>query len=526
MNRKQRRATGAQGPGAGKTGQASRIVHAAAIRSAEALLEQKKWAEAADVYKAILKEQPDNAAALYNLGGLLAGFPSGAAALPDELEQAAVCFTRCLKHAPRDADTKAALAFVRMAQGRVEDALALLDEARRCDPSLKMLSRMGHHYRHASEKEKAEDCFNEALRRNPAFANAYYGLSSQKSLTVDSRHFPRLLALAQRADLSADERIYAEFALASCYLASGDTDKAFAHYAEANRLKRSAYHGYSIDRFERHANNLPRLFSKDFMDKFRGKGRATGRRHIFIVGMPRSGSTLVDQILSSHPGAGSIGEAPYLNKSLPPLPPGELPGLALSDGSSLSRNLVSGMSPAMLEDIAQKYQSLVKAFGGKNDRIVDKMLFNYLWVGIIRLALPEAKIIHCTRDPRDIGLSIWQLLFTADMPWAYDLGDIGRYYNGYRKIMAHWNSILPGDIHEVNYETLVQDQEGQTRKLLDFCGLPWDDRCLRFYETKRAVQTASHSQVRRPVYKDSLAKWKKYEKHLEPLINALDKPAK
>jgi hypothetical protein len=237
--------------------------------------------------------------------------------------------------------------------------------------------------------------------------------------------------------------------------------------------------------------------------------------------MPRSGSTLVDQILSSHESVGSVGEAPFFAKSIPALQGGDLPGLSLSDGNGLGRSLVLGMSPAVLQGIAQKYQSFVTAAGARGGCVVDKMLFNYLWVGVIRLALPGAKIIHCTRDPHDIGLSIWQLLFTADMPWAYDLAEIGRYYKTYQKAMAHWNGIFPGEILEVNYEKMVQDQEGETRRLLEFCELPWDDRCLRFYETKRAVQTASHSQVRKPVYRDSLAKWKKYEKHLAPLVRAL-----
>lgn len=523
MNRKQRRATGAQSPGAGKGKVTSRIVHAAAVRSAESLLGQKKWAEAADLYRGILRQEPGNAAALYNLGALLAGFHGGGGAvLPDEMVEAANLFTRYLQLKPGDADTMAALAFVRMSQGRVGEALPLMAKARRGNPSPMSLTRMGHYYKQAGEMAEAEDCFLEALRRKPEFASAYYGLSSQKgSLAADSPRFAQLLALAERKELTVDDRVYACFALASSYLASGDADKAFAHYETGNRLKRDTYSGYSLDRFERRVDGLASLFSKDFVAEFRSKGVETGRRPVFIVGMPRSGSTLVDQILSSHEKVGSIGESPFFTKSIPPLQGGELPGLSLSDGNGLTRGLVSSMSPAVLKGIAQKYYSLVAATGAKGGYIVDKMLFNYLWVGVIRLALPEAKIIHCTRDPHDIGLSIWQLLFTADMPWAYDLAETGRYYKAYRKAMTHWNTIFPGEIHEVNYETMVQDQEGETRKLLGFCELPWDDRCLRFYETKRAVQTASHAQVRKPLYKDSLAKWKKYEKYLEPLVNAL-----
>jgi hypothetical protein len=182
---------------------------------------------------------------------------------------------------------------------------------------------------------------------------------------------------------------------------------------------------------------------------------------------------------------------------------------------------MDNLSGAALDGIAQKYLALTDGVARGAARLADKMLFNYLWAGVIRLALPGARIIHCTRDPRDIALSLWQLTFPSGMQWTYDMQDIARYYLAYKKLMAHWNDLFPGEIHEANYESMVAGQEGETRRLLAFCDLPWDSRCLDFHESRRMVKTSSSAQVRRPIYGDSVGKWKKYEKYLAPLLDAL-----
>ena len=265
-----------------------------------------------------------------------------------------------------------------------------------------------------------------------------------------------------------------------------------------------------------------RLFDKDAVDKLRGAAKNDSARPIFIVGMPRSGSTLVDQILSSHPLAASIGESKYLRRCIPVYPNAEVPGLFAKGQPSITKAFMENLS-GHLAPIAAKYLSLTDKAGQGRVVLADKMLFNYLWLGIIRLALPNAKIVHCTRDPRDIGLSLWQLAFPGGMQWTYDMQDIARYYRAYEKLMAHWNAVFPGGIHEANYETMVGNQEDETRRLLSFCNLPWDDRCLGFHESLRMVKTSSAAQVRQPIYAGSVAKWKKYEKYLQPLVAALAK---
>jgi hypothetical protein len=236
----------------------------------------------------------------------------------------------------------------------------------------------------------------------------------------------------------------------------------------------------------------------------------------------RSGSTLTDQILSSHPAVKSVGEAEYLAQTIPPYPNAEVPGHFKPGAPNITRAFIDNLSPEVLDDIGRKYLALTAHAAPGAERVIDKMLHNYFWVGLIRLALPGAKIIYTTRDPVDTGLSLWTLLFSAHLPWAYDQRDIGRYILTCRKIMAHWQKLFPGDIYEANYERMVANQEEETRKLLDFCRLPWDDRCLKFHETKRQVSTSSATQVRQPIYKDSVKRWKKHEAYLRELIETLE----
>ena len=182
------------------------------------------------------------------------------------------------------------------------------------------------------------------------------------------------------------------------------------------------------------------------------------------------------------------------------------------------------LTPAVLDGIAAKYLAATERYAGGALRLADKTLSNFLWIGVIRLALPNAKIIHCTRDPVDTAFSIWQMMFSEGLvPWGYDVEDIGCYFRGYNKMMAHWEKVFPGAIYAANYESLVKNQETETRRLIDFIGLPWDARCLKFHETGRIVKTASADQVRRPLYGDSVEKWKKYEKYLAPLLESLAK---
>ncbi len=516
MNRKQRRASGqASAKKDAKSPARVGLVHQAAIKSAERMLDEGKETQAIELYKGIVARDPDNVTALFNLALLLWKH--------DAPEEAAVCFTRLVAKPQPDGETLASFAILRAEQHMMDEARSLMKRAENFDLSAKSMTRAGVFYRQAGDMEKAKALFSGALKKDPACIEAYYSLGSFRPFTQDDPDFLRLRALSEKADtLATDDKIRIEFTLARAFLEQKDTDEAFRRFAEGNRLKRGTYPRYDVAKAEQYAKNIIEWFSSDVVAACRGKGGGVAsNRPIFIVGMPRSGSTLVDQILSSHPAVASVGESHALIRSLPRLPDTEPERHAPTAEPRITKKLVENLSPGLLDGIARQYLSLTDPMAKGHAHVVDKMLFNYLSIGIIRLALPEAKIIHCTRDPVDIGLSNWQLLFTPDIPWVYDQREIGRYYQSYKKVMAHWNAVFPGDIYEANYERMVSNQEEETRKLLSYCGLDWDDRCMNFHETKRQVQTASSAQVRRPIYGDSVKKWKKYEKYLGPLIESL-----
>jgi hypothetical protein len=237
---------------------------------------------------------------------------------------------------------------------------------------------------------------------------------------------------------------------------------------------------------------------------------------VFIIGMPRSGSTLVEQILASHPevfGAGEIGDLPRF-----------MTEYAVSQASSPANSILS--PPFLLRDqraareLAAHYLESIAAFGTGAARVTIKTLQNFLHLGMIATLFPRARIIHCRRDTIDVCLSCFFTNF-QNVDFAWSLSDIGVYHRSYQKLMAHWSRVLPLPIHEISYEELIQNQEAVTRKLLAFCGLDWDERCLAFWSTRRVVQTASAVQVRKPISSQAIGRWRHYRSHLGPLFEAL-----
>jgi hypothetical protein len=247
------------------------------------------------------------------------------------------------------------------------------------------------------------------------------------------------------------------------------------------------------------------VFDRNLLEKLQGAGDPSSTP-VFVLGMPRSGSTLIEQILASHPQIHGAGETEDLAECLPA---GFPECLSTADASAIRE-----IGRAYLSRLPQGRQ-----------RVVNKLPHNFLRIGLIRLALPNARIIHTERNPLDTCVSCYSKLFTAGQNFSYDLGELGRYYRLYSGLMDHWRSVLPADaMLHVAYEDVVEDLEGQARRLIEYCGLPWDDRCLDFYKTNRTVRTASAVQVRKPLFRSSVERWKKYEAGLGPLLSELLPP--
>jgi tetratricopeptide (TPR) repeat protein len=364
--------------------------------------------------------------------------------------------------------------------------------------------------------EQARKRFEAAIAIKPDHIDAHYSLSQLKTYRADDPHLASLeVLLPSTASMAMDSRIRFFFALGKAREDAGRYDEAFAAYAEGNSLQ------YSLRRWDdakavRMLNNSIALFKEEFFTARPPAVDDFGITPIFIVGMPRSGTTLIEQILASHPRVFGAGEFMSLND-------------AVMDISHLTDigDLPAWASEASAEDFAAVGRAclarLSKAASGKVV-IVDKTPGHFFLIGIIRLALPKAKIIHSLREPMDSCISCYTRFFNADnMAFTFDLGDLGRYCARYLKLMEHWHRVLPaGAILDVRYEDLVAETESQVRRLLEYVGLPWDEACLAFHRNKRQVRTASLAQVRKPIYRTSLARWQHFEQHLQPLRDALE----
>lgn len=508
MNRKERRARGTTGGNGGGNA-------AAALKLAREMARRGNTAEAGLMYRQILQENPNNVAALLDLGI--------AAVERSDIEGAAPLLTKAAALDPKNPWALVGLAIVRLEQQNMEEALKLAEKTARLDCPPQVLTKLGILYKETGQLDRARQYLRKALIKKPDHVMAWYSLQDLKKFAPGDTDLAKLQEIASKAPtLSPNDQIHLQFTLGKAFLDTGDADRGFAHIAEGNRLKRATVGNYDIGFFEEYIGNVIRHLDEDAVKRLRGKVTVRSDRPVFVVGMFRSGSSLTDQIISSHPDAASMGEAKFLQHCIPVVPNTEMrEGYFTDTTPSVSKTFMEQLTGEVLDSVAQKYLAATDPFARGAKRVVDKMLFNYIWIGLMRLAFPDGRIIRCVRDPADIGLSIWRNNFAAPIPWAYDQKEIARYYLGYERLMQHWHRLFPGEIYDMNYEAMVADQEGETRKLLDFCGLPFDERCLNFHKTERRVNTASDVQVRQPIYKDSVKKWKKYEKYLSPMLETL-----
>jgi tetratricopeptide (TPR) repeat protein len=358
----------------------------------------------------------------------------------------------------------------------------------------------------------AEAHYRRALALKPDYAGAFHNLADVAKLTPADPLWPGLMALAGRAaSLPVADAIALHFTLGRVWEGQADYPKAFGHFLEGNRRKRATLN-YDEPRQARFFADFIRVFTPEFMAARRLATRDT--RPVFIVGMPRSGTTLVEQILASHPQVHGAGEVHALRNCL-------REELAPDNADYALPAQIATLDATALACTAARYSTWMDGQAAGALKVTNKLPGNMVFVGLIHLLYPDARIIHCSREPLDTCLSCFTKLFTTGHPFAYELGELGRFYRMYDRLMQGWRAALPGRMLELSYERLVADFETQVRAVVAHCGLPWDDACLHFYESKRSVRTASLAQVRRPIYANSVGRWKNYEKELEPLKAAL-----
>jgi tetratricopeptide (TPR) repeat protein len=412
---------------------------------------------------------------------------------------------------------------VHMACGNLaKDTGAYEDALNRFDRVLALRPQYAHaHFNRAvtlqwlGRMEEARAAFREALKYKPDYGEAYRLLEWGRSLdeSVDD-DIAAMEQLWNSPETGEEDRMHLAFALGKVAEGEGDYDAAFRFFSAGNQARRARIH-YDIEHDVAEFERLMAVFSAEFFAARDGWG-STDATPIVIVGMPRSGTSLVEQILASHPRVAGGGELHDLlrtvRETLPSLRSNNFPEGAL------------GLDRDAFTKLGEAYVARLRArCGDEAEHVTDKMPANFALVGMLRVILPRARVIHCRRDPLDTCWSIYKQFFGEGQHFSYGLEELGRYYRLYQRLMAHWAKVLPGYMLEFDYETLVNDQEDATRRLLEFCGLEWDKRCLEFHRTDRAVKTASVTQVRRPMYASSVGIAKRYGDRLTPLIKALEK---
>ena len=371
----------------------------------------------------------------------------------------------------------------------------------------------GHALKTVGRQEDCIAAYRRAVALQPELGEAYWSLANLKTVRFSDEDIAAMRAQAARGDLTDEDRFHMDFALGKALEDAGEYEASFRHYAEGAAVRRRGLPYDAVETTD-HVDRSRAVFTPELLAK---DGGCPAPDPIFIVGLPRSGSTLIEQILSSHSMVEGTMELPDIISIAK-----RLGGRKRLSEASAYPEVMAELSGEDLAELGAEYIERTRVHR-KLGRpfFIDKMPNNFAHVGLIRMALPQAKIIDARRHPMACCFSAFKQHFARGQGFSYDLTEVGLYYRDYVSLMAHFDAAAPGAVHRVIYERMVEDFEPEVRRLLDHCGLPFEEACLRFHETERAVRTASSEQVRRPIFRDGLDQWRNYEPWLEPLKAAL-----
>ena len=373
----------------------------------------------------------------------------------------------------------------------------------------------GHLHKNFGEIDESISSYKKAYQVNKYFGDAYWSLANLKTYSFSDKEISSLGEMLADDYVNEDEKIFMHFALGKAYEDRENFKKSFHHYNSGNSMKLK-YTKFDIDDFVADCDNQKEVCTKDLMDTKIDWGNKTNEP-IFILGLPRVGSTLVEQILSSHSMVDGTHELPNILATAH-----KLNQRKVQDISSRYPDILLSLSSPQLEMIGSQYIKDAEVFRSGKDFFIDKMPNNFRHIGLIKLILPNAKIIDIRRSSMSACFSCYKQLFAEGQEFTYSLKDIALYYNNYIELMDHWNEVLPNQILSLNYEDLVNDFEPSVNRILDYCNLPFEQSCLEFYKSKRSVKTPSAEQVRQPIYKSGLDYWKNYEPFLDDLKSHLE----
>lgn len=432
-----------------------------------------------------------------------------------QYDQAKAACERALALDPAHSEALNVLGVIAFEQGRAEEAILYHRKAIEVAPGVAHgHANLANVLKELGRLDEARAAYEAALSSNPQMVSAYFGLADLHRFTPGDPVLAAMERLAERIEaLDAQEQMQLDFALGKASADLALHERSFRHLLRGNGTKRRQI-DYDENRMHGLFDRIRGVFTSELLRSKQGAGDPSAVP-VLIVGMPRSGTTLIEQILASHPKVFGAGELRDL-------------GLVIAAHCDLAGvptaypECLREMPGEVLGRVGVAYAARLRRRAPAAERITDKMPGNFLHLGLLHLALPNARIIHARRNPLDTCLSCFARLFGDEQQFSYDLGELGRYYRGYEALMTHWRAALPpGAMLEVDYEKVVDDVEQQARRIVAYCGLEWDDACLRFYETKRQVHTSSASQVRQPIYRSAVGRWRPYRPWLGPLMDEL-----
>ncbi len=512
----------------------------AAIAKAEIAMRDERLEEAEKTLRELLSQDPDNSRALRMLGNiameahrykaaqkllerateLVPGLAVGWTDLAnvhlkkDHYDEALEMVQRAIDVDPGFAHAYVVRGNIQTRAQRHEESLLAYQQALDVNPvNVGALSGMGHVLKTIGRQEEAIKAYRKCIQAHPAYGEIYWSLANLKTFEFNAEEIKIMERLIDDEYLPDEPKVNILVSLGKQYENEKNYDKAFEHYRLGNDLRRE-HEIYDPVQTQVVHDRIIKVFSKEFFSQTSGFGNQDASP-ILIGGLPRSGSTLIEQILASHSMVEGTMELPDLSRTI-----GELS--KRTPGRGEYPEAVLNVNSEQAAALGREYLDATSRYRTDKPYFIDKMPNNFASVGFLKLVLPNARVINARRHPLDSCLGSYKQLFFKGQSFTYDQYEIGQYYLQYQRLMDHWHETLPGAVLDVHYEQMVQDQEAQTRRILDYLGLPWEDQCLRFYETERAVNTASSEQVRQPIYTKALNFWRNYESHLGELIEILE----
>ena len=482
--------------------------HDAMLRNALGVAQEalQRYPDAEATYRAALASNPGLAEAHANLGNCLRRL--------GRLFESEAHFVRAIELKPGFAVAHFNFGVLLQDRGETERSVAEYRRALACRPDyIEALNNLGSGLRLLGFVDEARATFERVLELRPTQVEAHCNLAQFKTYQPDDPHIEQLLSQQHRLpSLPADGQVRYWFTVGKMLEDAGRHDDSFAAYAAGNRAKRE------VTPWDEpaHLDSQRRIiatFTRERLARAPVSNHEPGPTPIFILGMPRSGTSLLEQVLATLPGIHGAGEITWLAETI------QTAADEAGEGAFRFPESLAEYSDHQLVELGRRYIERIRELAPDSTHVVDKLPDNFMHIGLIHLMLPNARIVHSMRDPMDSCFSCFSRLFTGNnLGYTYDLGAVARYWVSYHELMQHWHAVLPeGRILDVPYESMVSDFENQARRVVEYLGVPWDDRCLGFHDNRRVVRTASVAQVRKPIYRTSVARWKSYEKYLGEL---------